>query len=375
MKQTSKFLTVILAAVFVLQTFGLVCFAQAVSNLPTDFGWNPEKMGHYQFTVPDHFTDSRYEYGIILYKDGTQVYDTKSSVHPTVYAEERTQSMSYLLDRFAQYGSGNYTFAITVNDETTAQSEPFTYVEPEETLPVPQNVVLLDTQVRWTPVTAENCSGYFVNYYVGYPDGRVDFIYGQQQKKASSDYQDYTQDDDVPKYFHQQVDLLYQLDPVKYPKESAFLMAAVKASSGDIFTVKSSEFSVPVAMGAEPDETVVLTIGQTQANVNGETVTNDAAPIIVNDRTMLPIRFVAEQFGATVGWIGETRTVTVTLGDTLISMVIGESVATVNGEVKELDSPSFIENDRTYLPVRFVVENLGLHIDWNGETQQVTITR
>ena len=58
-----------------------------------------------------------------------------------------------------------------------------------------------------------------------------------------------------------------------------------------------------------------------------------------------------------------------------ISLVIGENFATVNGEKIELDSPSFVENDRTFLPLRFVSENLGANVLWNGKTQTVIITK
>ncbi len=125
----------------------------------------------------------------------------------------------------------------------------------------------------------------------------------------------------------------------------------------------------------KPEVEILLTIGKADALVNGETVTNDVVPIIVNDRTMLPIRFIAEALGAKVEWFEETETVKITLEDIEISLVIGDSFATVNGEKVELDSPSFIENDRTYLPIRFVAENLGAKVEWNEELQLVTITK
>lgn len=120
---------------------------------------------------------------------------------------------------------------------------------------------------------------------------------------------------------------------------------------------------------------IVLTIGDKAATINGETKENDVAPVIVNDRTMLPIRFIVEALGANVGWDEETRKVSVALGDITITVVIGESAAYVNGETVALDSPAFIENDRTYLPIRFIMENLGADVQWNEETRQVTITK
>ena len=58
-----------------------------------------------------------------------------------------------------------------------------------------------------------------------------------------------------------------------------------------------------------------------------------------------------------------------------IEIYINSDKAYVNGEEITLDSPAFIENDRTYTPIRFIAESLGAEVDWNGETQEVTITK
>ena len=120
-------------------------------------------------------------------------------------------------------------------------------------------------------------------------------------------------------------------------------------------------------------KSIKLTIGSTAATVNGSSDTTDAAPKIVNSRTMLPIRFVAEALGAEVGWNSDTRTVTIIKGNTNIAITIDSDKAIVNGQEQILDAPAFVENSRTYLPVRFVSENLGAKVDWDGATQTVTI--
>lgn len=120
---------------------------------------------------------------------------------------------------------------------------------------------------------------------------------------------------------------------------------------------------------------VVLTVGSTAALVDGNAVALDAAPIIRNSRTMLPIRFVAENLGATVGWDGATSTVTITSEATTLEIVIGKATAKVNGEETALDAPAFIESSRTYLPVRFVAESLGATVGWDGATSTVTLTK
>ena len=120
---------------------------------------------------------------------------------------------------------------------------------------------------------------------------------------------------------------------------------------------------------------VKLTIGKAEGYVNGVAKALDAAPIIRNSRTMLPVRFVAENLGATVGWDGATSTATLETPAKRIEIVIGSNVAKVNGVEVPLDSPAFIENSRTYLPVRFIAENLGATVGWDGATSTATLTK
>ena len=130
----------------------------------------------------------------------------------------------------------------------------------------------------------------------------------------------------------------------------------------------------------ESSNTIVLTIDEHDALVYGITKTNDVAPKVVNDRTMLPARFIAENLGATVEWDGEKQLVTITgknekQEDVTILITIGSDYAKVNGEDVKLDSPAFVENDRTYTPIRFISENLGATVEWNETEQTVTIQR
>lgn len=135
--------------------------------------------------------------------------------------------------------------------------------------------------------------------------------------------------------------------------------------------------------GKEKDtaKQIVLIIGEKNAQVYGQIKTNDVAPKIVNSRTMLPARFVAESIGAEVFWNGEEETVTIkgknikTGADVLIIIAIGAENAMVNGEKVKLDSPAFIENDRTYTPLRFISEELGANVEWVEKEQKVIITK
>ncbi|MBQ9133914.1 MAG: copper amine oxidase N-terminal domain-containing protein [Clostridia bacterium] len=132
----------------------------------------------------------------------------------------------------------------------------------------------------------------------------------------------------------------------------------------------------PVAIGkTAAGVELKMTLGKTAYTLNGETKTMDVAPIIRNERTMLPVRYVAEALGAEIAWDGATSTATLKTVDTEIKITVGAKDATVNGKSVALDSPAFIENDRTYMPVRFVAETLGGTVAWDGATSTATITK
>ena len=154
-----------------------------------------------------------------------------------------------------------------------------------------------------------------------------------------------------------------------------FRLRGKKTNAGlDNVNTTSFDNLVVSTFGAAKTE-VKLQIGNNTGYVNGVAKTLDAAPIIRNSRTMLPVRFVAENLGASVGWDGATSTVTVSTATTKIEIVIGKATAKINGAEVTLDSPAFIENSRTYLPVRFVSENLGASVGWDGATSTVTLTK
>jgi len=105
----------------------------------------------------------------------------------------------------------------------------------------------------------------------------------------------------------------------------------------------------------------------------------DVLPIIIEGRTLIPIRWVAEPLGAEVAWDGVERKVTVTLKNAKIELWIGKNIARVNGVDTPIDPDNpkvvpIIINGRTMLPVRFVAENLGCKVDWDPDTKTVTIT-
>lgn len=107
--------------------------------------------------------------------------------------------------------------------------------------------------------------------------------------------------------------------------------------------------------------------------VNGIAVEFDQKPVIVDERTLVPLRTIFEALGATVDWNGETQTVTSTRANTTVSLTIGSDIMTKNDMTYTLDVPAQIINERTLVPVRAIAEAFGSVVDWNGETQTVII--
>lgn len=138
------------------------------------------------------------------------------------------------------------------------------------------------------------------------------------------------------------------------------------------WTKEDSEVDTPIS--GETDK-IVFSPGSKTINIFGQETENDVAPIIVNDRVMLPARRVAEALGANVIWIGENNEVVITKDAIKIQLFIGSEKAIVDGEEVMLDSAAFARDGRTYTPARFVAEKLGAKVEYNEETNQVIITK
>ncbi len=105
-----------------------------------------------------------------------------------------------------------------------------------------------------------------------------------------------------------------------------------------------------------------------------EKIEFDQIPVIENGRTLVPLRAIFEKIGAEVDWNEADKTVTAQKDDTQISLTIDNTTAVKNGEKIELDVPAKIVNGRTLVPVRFVADCFGVDVDWDGVMQEVILT-
>lgn len=121
-------------------------------------------------------------------------------------------------------------------------------------------------------------------------------------------------------------------------------------------------------------------IKEVTVKVNDIKVESPVPAQIVNDRTMLPMRSIFERIGARVTWMESEKIIFATKDSLLITMQIDNTIMSVqqieNDEIIkiELDSPPFIVNGSTLVPVRAVAESLGYNVEWNSQTYTVDIS-
>ncbi|MBQ8300376.1 MAG: copper amine oxidase N-terminal domain-containing protein, partial [Clostridia bacterium] len=100
----------------------------------------------------------------------------------------------------------------------------------------------------------------------------------------------------------------------------------------------------------------------------------DQDPVIVDNRTLVPARGVFEALGAMVEWKGETKQISVTTEDTTVVLTLNSQEYNVNGDLRQLDVPAQLMNDRTMIPLRAIGEALGCQVEWVDETKTAVIT-
>ncbi|MBL0388893.1 copper amine oxidase N-terminal domain-containing protein [Tumebacillus sp. ITR2] len=104
-----------------------------------------------------------------------------------------------------------------------------------------------------------------------------------------------------------------------------------------------------------------------------ETTYEDVAPYVENDRTMVPLRLIAEFLGANVSWEGALNMTLIDKGNDVIGIVEGDKEALVNLKPVQMDVEPVVKNNRMLVPLRFIIENLGGDVKWDETTQSITI--
>lgn len=160
-------------------------------------------------------------------------------------------------------------------------------------------------------------------------------------------------------------------ESVSTAKETLKPTSSVTPTQEPTVTVKPSETTSPIvetsAPTAKPKKLTVETGNAVTVKVDStDVVFPDAQPFVdENGRTQVPIRAVSEMLDCKVDWDDTSKTATITKenGD-VVKVTLGSDVLTVNNKSSQMDTTAIIKDDRTFIPVRFVAEALGLEVEW-----------
>lgn len=115
----------------------------------------------------------------------------------------------------------------------------------------------------------------------------------------------------------------------------------------------------------------VLSAGS--VTINNNLIKFDTPAYIKNGVTLVPLRAISEALGGEVSWDGETQTIVIKNGDTVVQITANSTTATVNGESVKISAPPTKNCGRTYVPLRFLAETLGFNTEWDSENEQIEI--
>ncbi|MFR4813938.1 stalk domain-containing protein [Peptoniphilus sp.] len=138
--------------------------------------------------------------------------------------------------------------------------------------------------------------------------------------------------------------------------------------------VKFGGKTASLSLYDENTRLIKMKINDVNYTVNGQAKKMDAKPFISNSRTLVPLRFIIEAIGGEVAWDGDSRLVTVNSKGKNIILPIDSKKITVDGKEIAIDQAAIIKGDRTYVPIRFVAENLGMNVNYINESREIEIS-
>ncbi len=170
----------------------------------------------------------------------------------------------------------------------------------------------------------------------------------------------------------------YTASAYGYNPTAFYLTAFLTARNGKLYVI---EYSRDYELNHFSDvvkllDSISFDNGEIKIYINGKRIYPDSVPIIVEDRTLVPIRAIAEEMGYDVGWNGDEKLVTLEAqgGYPILHYTISSNTAMKNYEKFELDVPPIVYRDRTYMPLRSATEAMGADVKWDGILKRIDIT-
>lgn len=165
---------------------------------------------------------------------------------------------------------------------------------------------------------------------------------------------------------------LYTLSLENFSKGLVVLKVVAKSVESGLTSEKSVAF---IYNPKPKQIILEVFVGSPIAYKNGEQMVLDTPPFIdpKTNRTLVPVRFISESLNAKVEWNSIDKTVSISLGNTSIKLQIGSDKALIDGRVLNLDQPPIILNGRTMVPLRFISEAFGAKVEWDSLNKKITI--
>lgn len=134
------------------------------------------------------------------------------------------------------------------------------------------------------------------------------------------------------------------------------------------FTFFTEKFSLYTVLQKKDLVILNLSIDNTITKINGEIKNIDVPPSLMNNRTFVPLRYIGEALGASFDWDNESRTVTFQCADQTLDLVVGQNIS-------GMDIGPVIINGRTMVPIRYISENFGAQVMWFPNTRSVSVVK
>lgn len=272
-----------------------------------------------------------------------------------------TMGVSALADNSGKIGeNANWSFDSSTGTFTvsgTGSLYPFTF--DDDTLEIDSPCDKYYTQVK--KIVIEEGITALTSYSLWACECKEIHIPKSVKKIARGSFMIITADDNVNVYYAGTEKEWNQLDkgPDFYFKEAIMHYGATSAAT----VTKTAS----VAKATTSSDSI-------KVYIDNKIVSFDVQPQLIGGRTMVPLRAIFEGLGATVEWNNSTQTVTAYNETTIVKATIGEYTMNVNGTAKSIDVPPMLVNDRTLVPARFVAEAFDCDVQWDGNTKTVYIT-
>ncbi len=143
--------------------------------------------------------------------------------------------------------------------------------------------------------------------------------------------------------------------------------------AADLSAYQQGEHTLSVTADGYTKDFPVLLQQEITLTLNGERLECEVPPVILHDRTMVPVRIISEKLGANVQWEPSARIISITKDGIALSMQIDNPAMQKNGQEVVLEAPPQILNDRTMVPIRAIAEAFGLDVDWDAGSRTVTL--